>query len=166
MPAKSKKQERRHKYYLDNKESISNKRRQYYLDHKDDLNRKRREHYQSHTAEAREWYIKYYEENRQKIADRQRTLKGKYTKYRTSAKSRGLMFALSVEEFSEFWQKPCFYCGSSIETIGIDRVDSELGYFIGNVVSCCFVCNYAKLDRTQEEFIDHCKRVANNFKEE
>jgi len=36
---------------------------------------------------------------------------------------------------------------------GIDRIDSKLGYSADNVVSCCFFCNRAKMDRSFEDFM-------------
>lgn len=37
---------------------------------------------------------------------------------------------------------------------GIDRVDSAKGYVPGNVVPCCKFCNYAKMNRTLDEFLE------------
>lgn len=80
--------------------------------------------------------------------------------YQSSAKARGVVFSLTMEQFVSFWQQPCFYGGESIKTIGLDRVDSNLGYVVGNVVPCCRGCNIAKLDGTSQEFIARCHRVA------
>ena len=87
----------------------------------------------------------------------------KWAKYRQAAKERSLSFDLSLEEFSTFWQKPCNYCGDSIQTIGVDRVDSSLGYSIQNCVSCCAVCNRMKLDHTFDFWINHMKKVINKM---
>ena len=65
---------------------------------------------------------------------------------------------------------PCAYCcvvgantlkkpkkqtgpGRDLRYNGIDRVDSRKGYFLGNLVPCCDMCNYSKNDYTLEEFI-------------
>ena len=40
---------------------------------------------------------------------------------------------------------------------GIDRIDSDKGYKIGNVVSCCKQCNYAKGKQSQPNFIEWIK---------
>ena len=85
---------------------------------------------------------------------------GKYASYKGHSRNkRRDLFSLSKDEFMLFWQKPCFYCDEKIEAIGLDRVDSSKGYFLGNVVSCCRVCNQAKSDRTQQEFINKCRKV-------
>lgn len=87
----------------------------------------------------------------------------KFGKYRQSAKVRSLSFDLSLEEFASFWQKPCTYCGDSIQTIGIDRLDSSIGYNIHNCTSCCAVCNRMKLDHTFGFWINHMKKVINKM---
>ena len=83
----------------------------------------------------------------------------KYTQYLTAAQKRNYGFDLTKEEFNGFWQKPCHYCGGAIETIGLDRVDSTMGYSIDNVVPCCSVCNRMKTDHTVEEFLEHVQKI-------
>lgn len=98
----------------------------------------------------------YREENREKIYNQQkRTPKGRYASYKHGAKARGLSFDLSFEEFCSFWQVDCSYCGDPIPTIGLDRVDSSKGYELGNVVSCCTMCNRMKLDHSFEQWQTH-----------
>ena len=50
----------------------------------------------------------------------------------------------------------CYYCGFTpnwpANRVGIDRVDSSIGYQPSNCVPCCFTCNSAKGDKTVEEF--------------
>tara|TARA_R110000868_G_scaffold13432_1_gene62748 strand:- start:391 stop:759 length:369 start_codon:yes stop_codon:yes gene_type:complete len=80
---------------------------------------------------------------------------GKYNSYKGEAKRRGHAFDLTQQEFQTLWQKDCSYCGRSITTIGIDRVDSSVGYQIDNVVSCCTTCNRLKSDFNKEEWLDN-----------
>jgi predicted Zn-ribbon and HTH transcriptional regulator len=94
-----------------------------------------------------------YEENYRK------NLNGKWQQYKNNAKKRNLAFNLTLHEFGEYWQEPCSYCGSGIETIGVDRVDSSLGYTVENTVSCCFTCNEMKMTRTKAEWVDHMKKT-------
>lgn len=97
----------------------------------------------------------YRKNNRDKINARQNaTPKGRYTIYKTSAKQRDLSFDLSFEEFCSFWQADCSYCGGAIATIGLDRVDSDKGYQLDNVVPCCTMCNSMKLDYSEGEWLD------------
>lgn len=83
----------------------------------------------------------------------------KYSHYRQSAKNRGHSFELTFDEFETFWQKPCSYCGDSIRTIGIDRIDSSIGYRLSNCRAACEVCNKMKLNYTEEFWRNHMKKV-------
>lgn len=93
-----------------------------------------------------------------------------YKNYKEKAKKRNLEFDLSFEEFLVLTKLNCFYCGdipkncrktnteynniSEFTYNGIDRVNNSIGYVKGNIVSCCFMCNSAKKDRTIKEFLD------------
>lgn len=88
--------------------------------------------------------------------------KGKYRNYRREAKTRELTFDLTLEEFSGMISRPCHYCGEA--SGGLDRCDNTLGYTKFNTVPCCFRCNRAKNDLTEQEFVEMCLRVANNAK--
>jgi len=80
--------------------------------------------------------------------------------YKTKAAERGVPFALTDEEFFSFWQTPCHYCGSPNDTIGLDRVDGNLGYCLSNIVPACTRCNIGRNTLTQGVFLEHCRRVA------
>jgi len=82
------------------------------------------------------------------------TFKGKFASYKSCAKARGHSFDLTEKEFETFWQKDCSYCGGGIASVGIDRIDSSVGYQIDNVVSCCSVCNLMKLDHNKQAWLD------------
>jgi hypothetical protein len=90
---------------------------------------------------------------------------------RKVAKEKG--FNLTEEEFRQISSKNCFYCNASptptrghrswsayINTNGLDRVDSSVGYLYENVVPCCKYCNFAKSDRTVEEFKEWVAQLA------
>ena len=87
------------------------------------------------------------------------TLKGKLGSYKGKAKARNIPWGLTKDEFMSLWQEPCSYCGNNIETIGIDRVDSSVGYIVSNVVSCCTWCNTMKLNSSYDEFIEQCGNI-------
>lgn len=42
---------------------------------------------------------------------------------------------------------------------GLDRIDSTKKHTLSNVVPCCFICNRAKLNHTQQDFINWIERV-------
>lgn len=114
---------------------------------------------------------KYGKSQKGKISARKRkerykrTLKGKknmksYSRYKSGAKSRALEFSISKEYFENLQSKPCFYCNYFDGVSGIDRVKNELGYFVGNCVSCCSICNAMKSKLSFEQFIKQCKHIA------
>lgn len=83
----------------------------------------------------------------------------RYQTYRYSAMQRGYEFDLTLSQFSSFWKRPCHYCGSDVATVGLDRVDNEVGYVISNVVSCCPRCNRMKLDMSMQTWISHMRTI-------
>ena len=106
---------------------------------------------------------RYYKENKEKVLNSNRgwrqSPKGRMASYRRAAQSRSIAFDLSEEQFLAFWQQPCYYCGSDISTIGLDRLDSSWGYSLENVVPCCEVCNKMKMALGVVEFIGHISRI-------
>ena len=101
-----------------------------------------------------------------------------YRAMKTGAARRNLSFEITFEQFLELSGKKCNYCGQPPETKfaytrkrysqnrdvelklnGLDRVDSNQGYFLQNVVPCCRLCNTMKLDQTLEEFYERVGRI-------
>ena len=86
-------------------------------------------------------------------------------------------FNLSLEEFTEIVKQKCYYCGSDpvfperfknkfkqreVEYFnGIDRVDSSVGYVLGNCVPCCSICNRMKSDFNKDFFLAHINKIYN-----
>lgn len=96
--------------------------------------------------------------------------------YQRGAKSRNLNFELSREEFEFFIFQNCYYCGEppSLRIInnctlicnGIDRIDNSLGYFKENCVAACKMCNVMKSSKDRDDFINHCRKISERFKNE
>lgn len=95
-----------------------------------------------------------------------------YATYRNLAKTRGLEFSLTKEDFKKLTSGDCFYCGiepkqiyrgSSCKTYytynGVDRQINGKGYTLSNCVSCCGVCNDMKRTRTVDQFLAACLAV-------
>lgn len=95
--------------------------------------------------------------------------------YKRHAKDRELSWELSYEQVEKLINAPCYYCGTErsnhkvtknckegYDHNGIDRIDSSKGYTPNNVVSCCKICNYAKRDMDQKDFILWAQRVASH----
>jgi hypothetical protein len=176
--SKQRKKEQQRQWNIDNAEWVKQRSRQYVIDHKEEISiyktqyRKdnykkifdRQKAYVADNEEARREYITQYdiehrEEKRAKNKTHSQTLQGKYTHYKSGAKKRNIDFDLTIEQFETFWQQPCAYCGSEIETIGVDRIDNTTGYSIANCNPCCVHCNRMKLNHTLEFFIEHINKI-------
>ena len=101
----------------------------------------------------------YQAEHRDEAAAYKQTPKGRFTTYKGSAKTRAISFDLTFDEFLVYWGADCSYCGKAIATIGIDRIDSNIGYAVGNCVPCCTVCNMMKSDHGTDFWLDHMLQV-------
>jgi hypothetical protein len=99
-------------------------------------------------------------------------LSKRFSEYKTNAKRRNLVFNVSIDEFKVITSKKCKYCGKYSGSYngepfcGLDRLNSKIGYIIGNVVPCCPMCNYMKHLSTSNEFIDQVVTIYNNLYKE
>jgi hypothetical protein len=81
------------------------------------------------------------------------SLKMMYKVYKNNADSRGYVFELSFETFSDLVEKNCYYCGTKPKKYnGIDRKNNSVGYTKRNCIPCCFRCNRMKYTMSEEEF--------------
>jgi 5-methylcytosine-specific restriction endonuclease McrA len=64
-----------------------------------------------------------------------------------------------------FWNGTCHYCGNKIIGVGLDRIDSSIGYTIENCVPCCKDCNIMKNAKGYDEFIQKCKQIVKNLEQ-
>jgi len=92
--------------------------------------------------------------------------------YKKQASKRNLSFDLIVDDFVKLITSVCDYCGAepskqmrSVELrkkkilkLGIDRIDSNVGYTSSNCVSCCSSCNYAKGNKDVVEFLQETQK--------
>jgi hypothetical protein len=51
-----------------------------------------------------------------------------------------------------------------IFTNGIDRVDNNKGYILGNCVPCCTMCNRSKMDYSKEDFESWILKASDNIR--
>lgn len=88
---------------------------------------------------------------------------------------------ITLKEFIKISKQPCQYCGDTgvhqlsdnvngkkitetkIFFNGIDRVDSNKGYLVSNVVSCCKHCNIAKNTMSEKEFKNHIRKMYEHY---
>lgn len=82
--------------------------------------------------------------------------KVRFDKAKNNRHSRKKGWFLLFEEYAALIAKPCHYCGedtSQAKGCGLDRLDNSKGYILGNVVSCCAICNTGRSENfTPEEW--------------
>lgn len=93
--------------------------------------------------------------------------------YKDGARKRSLDYFLTREEFEAFIYKPCYYCaeppgsrnvnGCDLVCNGIDRVNNTIGYIQSNCITSCKLCNKMKSSMSEQEFTDHCCKIASRF---
>ena len=122
-------------------------------------------------ATSRRYQEKRITQDRQTIVE-----KAYYRKYRENAKHSRREFSLTYAEFIKIVVQNCYYCNSaphakkimsySLEIIvnGIDRLNNNLGYITGNVVSCCRICNFMKNSLHIHDFLLHISKIAHHRK--
>ena len=96
-----------------------------------------------------------------------------FQSYKDNARHRNKVFDLSKENFLEFIDRECYYCGNlpnntnkrflkydkTFRYNGIDRMDNTKGYTKDNCVTCCETCNKAKLKMNIDDFKNWIKRI-------
>jgi len=147
-------------YRKKNREKLNKKFKEYRDKNKNVISQRNRKAYLEKIEERKLYSKIYYENNKNKInKNRKNDLQASYSRYKSCAKKRKISFELTQEEFSLFWNKECSYCGSKIDTVGIDRVNNDLGYTKDNCVSCCKICNKMKLSLTLDEWYEHMYKI-------
>ncbi len=94
---------------------------------------------------------------------RRETVRGRYYVYTKNARLRKLAFSISVDTLSVLVSSKCHYCGINSPTMGVDRIDSSIGYEVGNVLPCCSTCNKMKSAHGYEEFTKIISRIFKNL---
>lgn len=87
-----------------------------------------------------------------------------------SAKSRDQEFSLEIKDIVDCWikqDKICAYSGiemtleaGKLNTVSIERIDSNIGYTKDNTILVCQAINRMKSDFNYEDFYFLCKSVA------
>ena len=101
-----------------------------------------------------------------------------FRQYWKNADARGYAWELTEDDFDRLTSSDCFYCGTPPGNTfstghyanagfvynGIDRINNDLGYFVGNVHPCCSTCNIAKRAMSFDDFMAWIGRlVAHNL---
>jgi hypothetical protein len=108
--------------------------------------------------------------SRHKVAKEDAGYRSIYARYRANAKSRKMSFNIDFDNAISIMKSNCNYCGIepsnlfwksyyNVKYNGIDRVDNLIGYEKNNLVSCCKMCNIAKNNNSEKDFLDWIKRI-------
>lgn len=100
------------------------------------------------TAKLHNWYLVNSDrmKNKARVWKQSNPERAQYLRYIERAREKDSSFGLDFDTFLEVIKMPCVYCGFNDGIVGIDRIDSDKGYEEDNIVPCCKVCNYMKLD--------------------
>ena len=130
-----------------------------------EVNRKRRSETTKAWAKAnperhREKSLRWQKENPERVKKiRFKTMSGltnRFTRAKHQAKKRGFCWAITKEEYAQLLKCVCNYCSGPLNLIGVglDRIDNEKGYELGNILPCCGTCNKIRGDRlTRDEMV-------------
>ena len=84
--------------------------------------------------------------------------------YKYNARTRGVSWELTKEEFLGLCNSVCHYCGEPPNPFnGVDRYDNEEGYTVNNCVPCCKKCNFTKRTVHGEIYIKQIKKQYNHL---
>jgi hypothetical protein len=76
-----------------------------------------------------------------------------------------LAFDFTVKDFESIYNTTkCDYCGDHISTIGLDRLNNDLGYTKDNVVPCCSTCNLMRKSMSVNDFESKILQIARYIK--
>ena len=86
-----------------------------------------------------------------------------YSKFTYECKERKINNEISEIIYNNIIIKPCTYCKNQFinGARGIDRIDSTIGYIVGNITPCCYTCNTMKNILSQTEFFEHLNLIYN-----
>lgn len=96
-------------------------------------------------------------------------VKTRLSRLKSSAKERGIAINLDVNKYQNLIDQGCHFCGSDLKRENgycLDRVDSNLGYIISNLVPCCKICNRAKSDMNVYDFINWLQTASEHMKKQ
>ena len=107
-----------------------------------------------------------------RLEDGEASFRALGAQYRNNARVRGLEWALDSDIVRALFTGDCYYCGAEPANVyetskrsgpfvynGIDRKDNAIGYRPENCVSCCRICNRAKLDMPFRDFLIWARRL-------
>lgn len=94
--------------------------------------------------------------------EEEKALRTHQSVYKHGALKRNLEWSIDFDEFSALVKNTCHYCGDQpVQRIGggkwdfagIDRIDNRIGYRLDNLRPCCRICNVAKNNMSEKEWM-------------
>lgn len=82
-----------------------------------------------------------------------------WSRYKKSAKQRGLEFGITKQDVEAAIAQSCTYCGEDSILMTLDRVENTIGYVPDNVVPCCIRCNIMKADMPKDAWLQLAPQV-------
>lgn len=86
----------------------------------------------------------------------------KISKHNNDCKGNNRETEITQIDIDNITAYKCYYCNNTNRTnqIGIDRINSNLGYVKNNtLVACCSICNYMKKDHDINDFYNHILKI-------
>lgn len=93
-----------------------------------------------------------------------------YNKFKNSALSRGIEWSITIDDMFSIYDGKCYLTGWDIYinysklNASLDRIDSSVGYIVGNIQWVHSMVNMSKNKYNQDDFIKMCKAVADRVK--
>lgn len=107
-----------------------------------------KEYNKKYREEHPDYHINYRKQNRELFKKKDTSVQRRFSRAKSGAKTRKKEWTLSLEDYTNIIKQSCFYCSGYFDIVtyasGLDRIDSNKGYIIDNVVSCCTTCNRIK----------------------
>ena len=139
------------------------------MENKKELNRKRvKSRYQNLSEEDKKNYIDNAKKNFKKWVN-DNPIRYRFNLAKDRAKRKGLEFTIDLEYLEKLFDEQegkCKYTGvkliqskNKINSMSIDRIDSNKGYIMGNVVFTSAIVNTMKNDLTEDDFLTVIKLI-------
>ncbi len=91
----------------------------------------------------------------------------KFYRFISECKNRNINYEITEDIYNWIIKQPCTYCKNYFDNgcRGIDRINSEIGYVLGNITPSCYTCNIMKNTLSKDDFFSHLKKI-HDFKVE
>jgi len=120
------------------------------------------EYWKINAKNASEWRARMTEDEKKLYNESiNKNINHKLSYYKNRAELKGIEWKLTDEDAMDIFNDNCYYCGCEPDDYrnGIDRINSDVGYFVENVVPACRVCNWMKGTLDIDIFLKRCEHI-------